>query len=171
MKINNLLLGLAVFTSLFIARTSYAICPVCVVAVGAGLGLSRWLGVDDVISSIWIGGLLWAVSVWTIEWMQLKKWRFKYDSLTITAAYYLLILAPLYFSGIIGHPMNTILGIDKIIFGSIVGTLVFVGGTLLHNYLKIKNGGKSYFSYQKVVVPFISLFVISLIFYFLLPWI
>ena len=46
------------FSALFWASAVKAICPLCVVAVGAGLGLSRWLGVDDVVSSIWIGALL-----------------------------------------------------------------------------------------------------------------
>lgn len=152
------------------ASTAKAVCPVCVIAVGAGLGLSRWLGVDDVVSSIWIGGLLWAISAWTVVWLKAKNWSFKFYEIAVPVVYYALVLGPLYFSEIIGHPLNTILGIDKIIFGSIVGTLVFVAATMFHNFLKKKNGGKSYFPYQKVVVPFLALFIISLAFHFILPW-
>lgn len=153
------------------AGTTYAVCPVCVVAIGAGLGLSRWFGVDDVISSIWIGGLLWGLGVWTVAWLQKKNWGFKYDNWIVMAGYYVLVLGPLYYSDILGHPLNKIFGIDKVIFGTIIGTIVFILANRLHVFLRIKNGGKSYFPYQKVVVPVLTLFIISLAFNFLLPWI
>lgn len=156
------------FLALFSAGFAKAVCPVCVVAVGAGLGFSRWLGVDDVVSSIWIGGLLWGVSVWTVTWMRGKKWSFKYDNIVVPVAYYVLVLGPLYYGETIGHPLNKIFGIDKILFGTIIGTAVFVLANYLHAFLKTKNGGKSYFPYQKVAVPVLSLLIISLIFYFIL---
>ena len=158
------------FLTLFSAGFAKAVCPVCVVAIGAGLGLSRWLGVDDVISSIWIGGLLWGVSVWTVVWLRGKNWGFKYDSWVVTIAYYVLVLGPLFYSDLIGHPINKIWGIDKILFGTIIGTAVFIGANYLHGYLKSKNENKSYFPYQKVVVPVVSLIIISLIFFTLIIW-
>jgi hypothetical protein len=66
--------------------------------------------------------------------------------------------------------LNKIFGIDKILFGVVVGTAVFLFGTWLNGFLKSKNKGKQYFNYQKVVVPFLSLAVISLIFYFITIW-
>ena len=47
-----------------------AVCPVCTIAVGASLGLSRWLGVDDTISGLWIGGLIVSTTLWTYSWMK-----------------------------------------------------------------------------------------------------
>jgi len=158
------------FLGIIFAGTAKAICPICVVAVGAGLGLSRWLGVDDVVSSIWIGALLFALSAWTIIWLDKKKWNFKYDKIIIFAAYYILTLVPLYFADIVGHPLNKIWGIDKIIFGSAVGTIAFVLSYLLHNYLKKKNGNKSFFPYQKVVLPVTITIIVSIIFYLLILW-
>ncbi|MCX6720535.1 MAG: hypothetical protein NTW11_01910 [Candidatus Staskawiczbacteria bacterium] len=167
------LLGLAIFFGITLSGIAKAICPVCVVAVGAGLGFSRWLGVDDVVSSIWIGALLFALSVWTIIWLGKKGWSFKYDGVVIFLAYYLLTLVPLYYADIVGHPLNKIWGIDKIIFGSAIGTITFVLSYLLHNYLKKKNGGKSFFPYQKVVLPVAITIIVSIIFYLLitLKWI
>ena len=40
----TLILGLT-FSGFLWANAAKAVCPICVVAVGAGLGLSRWLGV------------------------------------------------------------------------------------------------------------------------------
>ncbi len=156
---------------LFPAVVAKAVCPVCIVVVGAGLGLSRWLGVDDIVSSLWIGALLAATSLWTIIWLDKKNWSFKYQKIVVPAAYYILVLVPLYYYDIIGHPYNKIFGIDKIIFGAVLGTIIFMLSLLLHNYLKHKNNFKSFFPYQKVVLPVVILLIFSFIIYFLLKWI
>lgn len=157
----KLLALLLIFAGLAKVSAAKAVCPICVVALGAGLGLSRWLGVDDVISSIWIGGLLASLSLWTVIWLKQKGRVFPYYKIIVFLAYYALSLGPLYYYEIIGHPLNKILGIDKIIFGAGVGTVVFFAALWLHNFLKAKNGGKSYFPYQKVAVPFAALLIIS----------
>ena len=48
-------------------------CPLCTVTVVAGLGISRLLGIDDVVSAIWIGALILSLSFVTIAWIA-KKW-------------------------------------------------------------------------------------------------
>jgi len=149
--------------ALSVAKITNAVCPVCVVAVGAGLGLSRFFGVDDTISSMWIGALLASLSIWTIIWLVKKGWGFKYQKIVIPGAYYLFTLFPLWYYDIMGHPLNTIFGIDKILFGSIFGTAVFLASVWFHNYLKKKNNGKSYFPYQKVVLPVVILLIFSII--------
>lgn len=171
--LNKVYLLASTIFGLFLAGTAKAVCPVCIVAVGAGLGLSRWLGIDDVVSSIWIGALLLALTIWTLVEMEKRNWKFKFDKLVVFLAYYLIVLIPLYRSEIIGHPLNKIFGIDRIIFGATVGTLVLFAGYWLHHYLKVKNNNKSYFPYQKVVLPVVILILTSLLFYFLitLKWI
>lgn len=158
------------FFGIVLADTVKAICPICVVAIGTGLGLSRWLGVDDVVSSIWIGALLVSMILWTLIEMKKKEWNFPYDGIVISLAYYLLTFVPLYYAEIVGHPLNKIWGTDKIIFGTLVGTVIFLLSHWLHLYLKKKNNGKSFFPYQKVVLPVVILILTSLIFYLLLTW-
>lgn len=111
----------SVFLSMGFLAAEFAkaqVCPVCVVAIGAGLGLSRWFGIDDILSSVWIGAFLFAITSWTLSFMKKRKWNFVDDGIVITLAYILLTFIPLYFAGIVGHPQNQIFGIDKIIFGS-----------------------------------------------------
>ena len=163
MKKRFLLLASFLFMGTTLANIAKAVCPVCVVAVSAGLGFSRWLGVDDVVSSIWIGALLASTSIWTIIWLNKKNWSFKYQKIIIPVTYYLLILVPLYYADIIGHSLNKIFGIDKIIFGAVLGTIVFLASIWLHNFLKKKNQGKQFFYYQKVVLPVVILIITSLI--------
>lgn len=166
----KVLSSLVIFISSFWANIANAVCPVCVVAVGAGLGFSRWLKIDDVVSSIWIGALLVAVTMWTIIEMKKHNWRFPFDVIIISLAYYILTLVPLFTYEIIGHPLNKIFGIDKIVFGVFLGTIVFILSYWLHNFLKKENGGKSFFQYQKVVMPLLFLLLTSLVFYFLSIW-
>lgn len=151
----------------FLVTPSFAMCPVCTVGVVAGLGLSRWLGIDDIISGIWIGGLLMSVSAWTENWMRGKKWNFKGSPFIITIAYYAMVVIPLYMKDIIGHPFNTYWGIDKLILGIIFGSFFFFAGALTYKYLKKANGGHAHFPFEKVVLPISPLIILSIIFYFI----
>jgi hypothetical protein len=167
---NKKLIFLGLLSGFFWAKTAAAqVCPVCVVAIGAGLGLSRWFGIDDVVSSVWIGAFLIAIISWTLSFMKKRKWDFQDDGIVITLAYILLTFIPLYYAGIVGHPKNQIWGIDKIIFGSTIGAAVLFLGHWLHNYLKKINiplgaqAGKSFFPYQRVAIPVIALILTSLI--------
>lgn len=160
---SNFFLSLFLTLGIFAANIASAVCPVCVVAVGAGLGLSRWLGIDDIISGIWIGALLISVSLWTHDWIVKKGWGFKYSVYVIGAAYYLLTFVPLFTYEVLGHPLNKIFGIDKLLFGTVIGTIFFIASVWLHEFLKSKNNGKSYFPYQKVVAPVAVLIILSLI--------
>ena len=148
----------------FWAKTAAAqVCPVCVVAIGAGLGLSRWFGIDDVVSSVWIGAFMIAIISWTLSYMKKKGWSFTDDGIVITLAYILLTYIPLYYAGIVGHPSNKIWGLDKIIVGSIMGGAILFLGHWLHLYLKKKNKGKVFFHYQRVAIPVVLLIITSLI--------
>ena len=69
-------------------------CPVCTVTVIAGLGISRFLGIDDAVTSLWIGGFILSFSFITINWID-KKWpRLKVQRfrLPIIALMYLLVI-------------------------------------------------------------------------------
>ena len=154
------------FFAIFFAFPAQAICPVCTIAVGAGIGLSRYFGVDDAITGVWIGGLIVSMSFWTEDWLTKKKWNFKEQRIILLLAYYLVILVPLYFEGVIGHPLNKLYGTDKIILGTLIGSLGFFLGTRLNLALKKRNSDKVYFPFQKVAAAIAPLIVLTVIFYF-----
>jgi hypothetical protein len=153
--------ALSVFAGLSLAVSAQAVCPVCTVAVSAGIGLSRWLGVDDIVTGVWVGGLIVSVSIWTLDWLGKKKLRFQGDQVSVAALYYLFALVPLWYSGLIGHPLNTLWGVDKLLLGTGTGSVAFVLAAWLHEVLKKRNGGKSYFPFQKVALPVSALAVTS----------
>lgn len=166
-KIILFLLSIVGISFLF-AKQALAVCPICTIAVGAGVGLSRYLGIDDSITGLWIGGLTVSMITWTLSWFDKKNIRFRGRALLTTAGYYLLIVVPLYFMGIMGNPLNTCsCGLDKLLIGIITGSSAFWFGAEWYFYLKEKNNGHAYFSFQKVVMPVSPLIIMSLIFYFL----
>ena len=143
-----------------------AVCPVCTIAVGASLGLSRWVGVYDTISGLWIGGLIVSTTLWTYSWMKKRHYTFPGDLLVVALVYYTSILIPLYYTEILGHPLNKIWGIDKLIFGLAVGSIFFLAGDLTYAFLKKRHGGRAYFAFQKIVMPILPLALLTVVFYF-----
>ena len=163
---------LIIITLLF-TQQALAVCPVCTVVVGAGVGFSRWLGIDDVIIGLWIGGLIVSLIIWTESWFDRKNIKFKARAIITILIYYLLIIIPLFFTGILGNPKNSILCfcnfyLDKLLLGIIVGSFAFWFSASWYVYLKEKNNGRSYFSFQKVVMPILLLIILSIIFYYLI---
>ena len=81
-------------------------------------------------------------------------------------AYYALIMIPLYISEIIGHSLNQLWGVDRLLVGTLVGSAAFVLGVDGDVYLRtLKSDGKAFFPYQKVVLPVAALALASLIMY------
>ena len=170
---NKIIILVVVLLSLAIAPSALAVCPVCTVAVTACVGLSRYLGVDDLISGVWIGAALMSVSLWTVNWLRKKNINFKYSKIILLLGsvilYYALALIPMFWTGFIGHPYNQYWwGMDKLVIGIIAGSIVFFLSAVLYGFLKKKHGDKPYFPFQKVVQPIVLLAILSGIFYYLL---
>lgn len=161
------LLILFLLTGLVLVKKALAICPVCTIAVGAGVGLSRYLGVDDTVSGIWIGGLTVSMIMWTINWFNKKNIRFAGRKIATTVVYYGLIVVPLFYTGLMGHVLNKLWGIDKLLIGIILGSILFLVFGQWYQVLKKKNNGRAYFPFQKVVMPVLPLVILTVIFYFI----
>ena len=141
-------------------------CQLCTAAIIGGLGLSRWLKVDDTISGVWIGAFLITIIYYSIRFLESKKIKFVGRNFTIALIYYLISILPLYYYDIIGHPLNKIGGVDKFLAGIIAGSIVFTGSVVFYSWLKKKNGGHAHFPMEKVAIPIALLLLTSTIFYF-----
>lgn len=129
---------------------AYAQCPVCVVTVGGGMLIAKKLGIDDFLVSIWISALNTAISFWLAPKFKIKflknPWILSLIMLGLTLFYF-------QFTDQIAAVGNQILGLDKIIFGQVIGLLLMFLGNFLYAYTKNKNNGKTLFPYAKVVFP------------------
>jgi hypothetical protein len=159
----GLLLTLMVF--LFTATQAHAVCPICTVAVGAGLGISRWLGIDDTVTGIWIGGLILSSGLWLADWIGKKGWKVPYKEAISVGLFFLFVIPPLYWGKMIGLAGNTLWGIDKVLLGTVIGSVIFLLGVWFDKWSRMTNGDKVYIYYQKVIIPVFLLSLVSFIFY------
>jgi len=160
--------GLAITGLLFTTRSALAFCPVCTVAAASAVGLSRWLGVDDTISGLWLGALTVSMIGWTINWLGkkvIKKW---YYNILVAIIFYILILIPFGRTDIISfHPANMLWGMDKILLGIIIGSVFFLLSHTGYLLMKEKNGGHAHFPFEKIVIPVGTLIILTIIFYYI----
>ena len=121
-----------------------AVCPVCTVAVGAGLEGMRLLGVDDVITGIWAGGLTLSLFFWTAGWLKKHNVKSVFWQIIVPFIVYYGLLAAVY---------------------ALPGTIAFYLGARWYVKIKRDNGGHAKFAFQKVVVPLSFLIVATIIFW------
>lgn len=177
-KINRFILLVAAYV-LASAHKAMAMCPICTIAAAGGVELSRYLGIDDVITGLWLGGMTVSLITWTENWLDKKIFHYKGKEYTVRFKGRIyanilfcvfLIIVPLYSIDMIGRPSNALhfFGIDKLLFGIICGAATFWFGASWYEYLKEKNNNRAYFPFQKVVMPILPLVFMSFFFYFLI---
>ncbi len=147
---------------------SIFVCPICTIAVAGGVEISRWLGVDDTISGVWIGGLVISVSLWLVMWLKQKNINFRWLPGLIFVLFYATTFLSLYLMKMIWmENCQKLWGYDKLLVGIVFGSLGFVVGHGLNVFLKKFHNNKVYFPFQKVVLPLILLIAASIVFHFI----
>ncbi len=158
------LIGIGWFLSPSIAA---AFCPLCVIATGAGVGLARWLGIDDIIIGLWLGGFSLSLSLFLNNLLVKMGRRIRFQSVLIFLAFTGLNFFLLYFGGFFGIS-SKIFGINKLVFGFALGTLLLLLVPRIDKFLRKLNDGKIFISHQKMLTAIILLLIFSLVFYFLI---
>jgi len=137
-------------------------CPICTVAIGAGLDIARRLGVPDSVVGLWAGALLTLVGYWTLKFMDKKNWHFRgRDTIVILLSVAMVGFAYL---GPVKYNPTSICGmftIVPVLFGTICGALIFIGTGKLYQWMKNKNNGHAHFPFEKVVLPIAALALAS----------
>lgn len=133
-------------------------CPICTVAIGAALPITRRIGVPDVVAGIWVGAFLTILGYWIIKFFDKKGWRFPGRNALILA----LSVASIgfaYIGQVVYSPCNYFgfLSVDPLLFGTVLGSLLFIITEKVYDFMKIKNGGRAHFPFEKVVLPVVVL--------------
>ena len=152
---------------IFLPIKVLAFCPLCVVATGAFTGFFRWLGVDDTIIGLWLGGFILSISMVFNNFLIKKGKKTRFQFFLILLVFYGLAILFLYQFGALS-PYNKIFGIDKISFGIILGSLLLLFTPYLDRFLRKQNQGKIFISHQKVLVAVVLLIIFSFILYLIL---
>ena len=153
----------AILLVLLFSMEASAVCPICTVAVGVGVGILRSYGVDDVISGLWYGGLIVSSILWMIDWLEKRGRKFANMHEIVAISFILLFVLPLYPMKLIGMEGNVLFGVDRLLVGIILGMVVFILSVLSDRYLRTLNNDKRVFPGQKVVIPLTYLIVSSVI--------
>lgn len=154
-----------IIAAIMFVPMAMAVCPVCTVAVGAGLEGMRLLGVDDVITGIWAGALTLSIFLWTVGWLKKRGVKNAFLQIGLPFIIYYGLLAAVYALPGVEFGATTLWGIDKFLLGIIVGTIAFYLGARWYVRIKRKNGGHAQFAFQKVVVPLSFLAVVTIVFW------
>lgn len=139
------------------------VCPVCTIAVAVGVGVLREFGVSDIITGIWLGALIVSSIAWMIDWLNRKNIHFLFRKILVIISFYAIFIWPLYLWKIMGNPANVIFGMDKLLFGVIIGTIIFILAILADMYLRSLNESQVMINYQKVIIPLSFLTIASII--------
>ena len=162
------LCGMLVFV-----ETADAVCPVCTIAIGAGLEGMRMLGVKDVITGIWAGGLTVSLIGWTANYMRKHNVKNKIWYI-LNVLLYVSLLMGVYFvpseKPIVKWWENCMWGIDQFLLGTIVGAITFILMEIWYMYIKKNHGGHAQFPFQKVVMPFGGLLLMTGVFWAIIKW-
>lgn len=144
--------------SLVFAPSAYAHCPLCVAGAGVGLAVSRYLGIDDSISGIWIAAFLGATALWTSGYIK-KKYLPLQDAL-IYLSFFALTIWSFYKFNLVTIHAGIIMGVPKVIFGMIFGGVLFYIVEVINQLIRqIK--GRVLFPYQPVVFSLSTMFLAS----------
>ncbi len=171
MKKNNLKIFLFALLTILIfdLQKTFAVCPICTVAIGTGVGFTRYIGIDDTITGLWIGGFIVSSGLWLASFLKNKKIKIPYIEILSVILMAAFTIIALYLSKFIGVTHNKIFGVEKIVFGIAIGMIIFFFSTKTDAYLRQKNNGKVIIYYQKVIIPVLFLTLTSFLFY-LINW-
>lgn len=155
------------FTVLFPKEIS-AHCPLCVAGAGVGISLSKYLGIDDSITGVWIGAFLGAVSFWTVSFIR-RRWKLSFLKPLIYLLIFISSIWSFYSFNLVNKHAGDIFGIDKLTFGIVTGGLLFYFIDIADDLL-IKKKGKVYFPYQRIIVSLGSMAFLSFAIYILINY-
>ena len=136
--------------------------PICAVGIASGLGISRWLGIDDITLGLWIGALILSVSIQLNVFLTKKGKSSPFSFWVIFGGTWILSFLPIS-KTLIQDPSCNIFGFPRIICGSILGALTLFLVDKVNNFIIDKHNKTVYFYYQRVIIPIIGLIIVSMI--------
>ena len=162
------------FSLVSLTNVAFAHCPLCSAATGTAVAATRYYGVDDLIVGTFIGGFIISTAYWSNKFLMKKNKNKKYIQFQLPIVIILSLLLTFitfYFAKLLKNPNPAfqIFGIDKIVVGSVIGSLISVFAFWFNDFLR-RIKGKSFFPFQGIVLSLALLSLTSLL-YYVVGWI
>ena len=143
-----------------LSQAAAAMCPLCAVTLAAGLEGARRMGVDDTILGVWAGAFVTAVMFLIAKKLHARGVQSPiWYALIPLGLFGLLIFMQSMSSVNFGE--NRLFGLDKFYMGVVIGCAALYLAEKWNAGLRRKNGGKSYFKFQKILLPSTVLLMVS----------
>jgi len=136
--------------------------PICAVGIASGLGISSWLGINDITLGLWMGALILSFSIQFNIFLNKKGKSFPFSFWAIFIGTYLLSFLPILIN-LDKYTSSIICDFPDVICGSILGILTLFLVDKANLFVIDKHNKKVYFYYQKVIIPIIGLIIVSMI--------
>ncbi len=154
-------------TGLLFAKPAHAHCPLCVAGAGAGLSLSRVLGIDDSITGVWMGAFLGAMSFWITN--SVNKTYIPFQKQVFYLLIFVTTIVSFYRFGLINEHNGLVFNLPKLTFGILAGGILFYLVDTVNTLIKKKNG-KVLFPFQSIILSLGSMLLLSMGIYILLNY-
>ncbi len=155
-------------SSIAAVQSVAAHCPLCAAATAGGVGVTRFLGVDDTVVGTFIGGFVVSTGLWFNKWIRKKKSGkdfLPYQATIILLASLAFTVLTFYMAGLLGKDSSYLLfGVDKLVLGTVAGTAISLAAFALHKRIRAVKG-RSFFPYQGIILTIGALTLTALTFY------
>ena len=150
---------IAIYLPLY-SSTAHAHCPLCTAAVGGGVAVTRFYGLDDIVMGIWVGAFVVSTALWMNK--KIKRDYLPFQDLFISSIAMVVTALSFYFGGLLGDLRYMLFGVDKLLIGMVLGGTVTYLVPLLSEAIK-KRRGRILFPFQTIILTLVSLLIISLL--------
>lgn len=171
-RITALIITIAILTLVALTNTASAMCPLCTAGAAIGLGIARYYGVDDIIIGLWLGALAVSTALWLSDVVKkrIKHSIIPFQETLVVLAVIASTIVPFYLAGFFnGMPsmpsmVDTIFGINRVAFGTVIGGFVMFVGAPLSSFIKRKR--MKAFPFQTIILTLLLLIVLSAFFWY-----
>ncbi len=143
-------------------------CPLCTGATIIGVGITRAWGLDDSVIGVFVGGMIASSALWIDNVLQKRGAKgnrvIRMSALLIITL--ILTLVSFYYAGIVGRANQyRTWGVESILIGTFSGIAITFFTLGLSGFMKKKNEGKVWFSYQTMILTLGGLVLNALAFW------
>ncbi len=145
----------------------HAHCPLCTAATGAAVAVTRFYGIDDLVIGLFIGGFILSTTFWFDRVLRKRNRGAEYIPLQTIILISLGLVSTFlsfYWASLLDPSAPTLLGINRLILGTIIGTAVSFSAFEFHKFIR-RRFGRSFIPFQGIVFTLLSLTLVGLGFY------